>query len=133
MHEQGNADKMAGRLKYAMDQHGISAAELARRAGCHKSSISMYLQGEHAASMRTAEKLATILHVNSAWLMGYDVPMTEDDAESPTSPMDLIRRRFLTVGNTMVNIDHIVTITQGENQNMIIMLDTGNTVEGVIS
>lgn len=130
MHVQGDADKMAERLKYAMEERGITAAELARSAGCHKSSISMYLAGEHAASMRSAQRLADILHVNSAWLMGYDVPMTIEEPRIRT--IDLGRSRFLQVDNTMINLDHIVTITHKDRGSVVVLLDTGGTVEGAI-
>lgn len=133
MHEQGNAGVMATRLKYAMSLREISAAELSRRAECHKSSISMYLQGEHAASRQSAERLSRILDVNPAWLMGYDVPMRDEAVREPEVRLiDVSQRRFLQVGNTMVNLSHVVTITSLDGGKAVVLLDTGSTVEGTI-
>lgn len=132
MREQGDAGRMAERLKYAMEMRGLTAAELARRAGCHKSSISMYLQGEHAASRRSAERIARILDVTPAWLLGYDTAMMNDGAQhNPARLVDIGQRRFLQVGESMVNLDHVVVITPCK-EGVTVVLDTGGTVVGTI-
>lgn len=136
MRKMGDPARMAERLRYAMDQNGITAAELARRAGINKSSVTQYLQAAHSTSKEGAERMAAILHVNPAWLMGYDVPMTnEETAEARMSRLgiyDLNRRRFIQVGNTAINMAHVITITGNANGGVVVLLDTGTTVEGVI-
>lgn len=132
MRGQGDAGKMAERLRYAMELRGITAAELSRRAGCHKSSISMYLQGEHAASRQSAEKISRILDVTPAWLLGYDVPMMEEEQqEIPTRAIDIGHKRFLQVGEVLVNLDHVVMISPCSG-GVTVLLDTGSSVEGAI-
>lgn len=133
MREMGNPDRMAARLRYAIEQNGITAAELARRAGMHKSSITQYLQGKHTASMDGAERLAAILQVSPAWLMGYDVPITDDEeSDLRIGIRALNKKRFIQVGNTAVNMDHVVTITNEDNGCITVLLDTGSTIQGVM-
>lgn len=62
------------RLKEAMNDCGLSQADLARAIDCNRSKISYYLSGRNEAKDETLFKLAKILDVNSAWLEGYDVP-----------------------------------------------------------
>lgn len=62
------------RLKEAMNDCGLSQADLARAIDCNRSKISYYISGRNEAKDETLFKLAKILDVNSAWLEGYDVP-----------------------------------------------------------
>ena len=67
------------RLREAMDEKGISQAELARRTGITRTSISKYLKGTFKAKQQYLSALAKVLNVNEAWLMGLDV-----DKQRPT-------------------------------------------------
>lgn len=69
----------ANRLKEAMNDINISSAELSRRVGMGKSSISQYVNGSHMPSNLSAGRLGKVLGVNPAWLMGYDVDKKNDD------------------------------------------------------
>lgn len=132
MREMGNPERMATRLRCALRQNEITGAELARRAGMNKSSITQYLQGKHAASREAAERMAVILRVSPAWLMGYDVPATEAEDDAAPGAPGLNKRRFIQVGRTTINVDHIVTITSEENGTVTVLLDTGGTVTGIM-
>lgn len=61
------------RLREAMDEKGISQAELARRTGITRTSISKYLKGTFKAKQQYLSALAKVLNVDEAWLMGLDV------------------------------------------------------------
>ena len=61
------------RLKEAMNDMNISAAELSKRSGVGKSAISHYYNGSHCPHNDNAFLLAEILNVNPTWLMGFDV------------------------------------------------------------
>lgn len=123
--------RMASRLRYAMEMNEITASELARRAGCHKSSISMYLKGEHAASASGAERLACILNVSPAWLLGYDVPITDvENEEARERVRNLNRWKFVQVGDTVINLSHVITIRNLDDGNVAVLLDNGTTIEG---
>lgn len=63
------------RLKYAIKLRDISQAELARKTGIDKGSISLYMSGKYQPKSDKVYKLATALDVDPVWLSGFDVPM----------------------------------------------------------
>lgn len=65
----------AQRLREAMHLRRLNQTDLHDLTGIGKSSISTYLKGEYKAKQDKVDLLATVLDVNPAWLMGYDVPM----------------------------------------------------------
>ena len=69
----------AKRLIQALDRLGMRAQELADKTGLNKASISQYVNGTHAPSNISAGKMADVLGVSPVWLMGYDVPMFENE------------------------------------------------------
>lgn len=71
------------RLREAMDEKGISQAELSRRTGITRTSISKYLRGTFKAKQNYLYILAKALDVNEAWLMGLDA-----DKKRPSRPGD---------------------------------------------
>ena len=92
----------AARLREGLTIRGMTQAELARRTGLDKSSISRYLKNEYRGNQDAVYNIAHSLNVSEAWLMGYDVPMARDNAiklESsippgfePLPPMDRVPR-----------------------------------------
>lgn len=67
----------ARRLQDALDRKGMTAAELAKKSGVSKASISQYLNGSHAPSNISSAKMADVLGVNALWLMGFELPETD--------------------------------------------------------
>lgn len=63
------------RLNEALHLRDITAADLSRMTGINKSSLSRYLSGESIPRSLAIGKMAEALHVNPAWVLGYDVPM----------------------------------------------------------
>ena len=68
----------AKRLREALDERGMTQTALAQMSGISKSSISRYLSGAWEGKQDAVYALSKALHVNEAWLMGYDVPMDRD-------------------------------------------------------
>lgn len=68
------------RLKTAMEERKIKAADLARKAELSKAQISQYVNGVHIAKPDALSKLAVALNVSEGWLMGYDVPKDRESA-----------------------------------------------------
>ena len=60
------------RLQEAMKKKRISQAELARRTGLSRTSISKYLKGNFVAKQNALHLLAHALNISEAWLMGND-------------------------------------------------------------
>lgn len=69
----------AKRLARALSNADMRPQELANASGVSKASISQYLNGSHAPSNISSGKMANVLGVNPVWLMGFDVPMVEDE------------------------------------------------------
>jgi len=65
-------EKFASRLKIAIEKCDISAAELSRRTGIAKGTISNYLTGRYKAAQDNLYSLSKALNVSESWLAGYD-------------------------------------------------------------
>lgn len=72
-------DSISTRLKKAMELRKVTQAELVKKTGIGKSSISTYLSGEYEPKQKNTYKLAKALNVNEAWLMGLDVDIERKD------------------------------------------------------
>ena len=83
------------RLDEAMRIRDISAAELSRISKVNEGAISQYRAGKYKASQRSLDKLARALNVSIPWLMGADVPMT-DEPTAPTLPSPTITEDTMT-------------------------------------
>lgn len=66
------------RLTKAIALRGITKAELSRRTGIGRNSISDYTLGKYEAKQDYVYLLAQALNVDEAWLMGLDVPMEKN-------------------------------------------------------
>lgn len=64
----------AERLRYAMGSAQMSQAELSRRSGVSKPSLSMYLAGQHEPTYETLTRLATATGVPIDFLRFGDIP-----------------------------------------------------------
>lgn len=62
------------RLREALDSLQMKPIELAEKADVPKSMISYYLSGKSIPKADRVYKMAHVLGVNEAWLLGYDVP-----------------------------------------------------------
>lgn len=67
------------RLKEIMKIHNLKQSDLVEKTGIGKSSISTYLSGEYQPKQDKIIKLSNALDVNPSWLMGYDVPMVDNN------------------------------------------------------
>ena len=63
------------RIREALEVRGMTAAELSKRSGIGKGSISKYLNGFVVPKQSAIGSMARALSVSPAWLMGYDVNM----------------------------------------------------------
>ena len=67
------------RLKEIMKIRNLRQSDLVEKTGIGKSSISTYLSGEYQPKQDKIIKLSNALDVNPSWLMGYDVPMVDNN------------------------------------------------------
>ena len=68
----------AQRIAQALETRGMKQAELVKLAHVPKSSLSLYLSGEYEPKQDRIYKMAQVLDVSEAWLMGFDVPMERE-------------------------------------------------------
>lgn len=70
----GRPAELRHRLREALDSLQMKPIELAEKADVPKSMISYYLSGKSVPKADRVYKMAHVLGVNEAWLLGYDVP-----------------------------------------------------------
>lgn len=67
------------RLQEALQVRRMTAAELSRKSGIDKGSLSNYLKGKFLPKQSKIDAMARALGVSPAWLLGYDVDMSSVD------------------------------------------------------
>ena len=72
-------DTFANRLRKAMDIRNFKQIDLVNKTKLDKSLINKYLNGISEAGSDKLTILSNALDVNEVWLMGYDVPMNEEN------------------------------------------------------
>ena len=75
-------DKIAERLRMAMNLRKMRQVDIIRVTGINKGSLSSYLSGKYQPKQTNIYLLAQVLNVNEGWLMGHDVPMERQCIES---------------------------------------------------
>jgi transcriptional regulator with XRE-family HTH domain len=73
-------ESCSARIKNAMVIRDMKQADLCRITKIPKSAISEYLSGAYEPKQDKLLLLSRALRVSPAWLMGYDVPMTDSPA-----------------------------------------------------
>lgn len=79
----------AARLKYAMEQKGMRACEISRATGLSRARISQYIHGKYTPGADGICRIAAILGVSEAWLMGQDAEMDATPLPYGVSPLSL--------------------------------------------
>lgn len=79
-------EDVKNRLIEALSDKGWSAAELARRSGINKGTISHYLHGDMIPKQSKVGAMAEALGVSPSWLLGFNVSKT---GEALPSVIDL--------------------------------------------
>ena len=74
------------RLNEALSKKGVTAAELSRRTGISKGSISQYKNGVVNPKQDRIYLIANALGVSEVWLMGFDVPMSKGEKAPEPEP-----------------------------------------------
>lgn len=96
----------AERLREAMNIRNIKQAELSRKTGIDKGSISLYVSGKYAPKGDKLYKLAMALNVSAAWLSGFNVPMNENNnLKQPEIATDTVT--FPVIGSIAAGYDSI--------------------------
>lgn len=70
-------ESTANRLKEYLEKNNLKQIDLVNMSGLARSAISQYLSGRIIPKLDKILILSKALHVDPAWLMGYDVPMEQ--------------------------------------------------------
>ena len=76
------------RIEKALIIRKMKQSELCKLANVPKSSLCLYLKGAYEPKQDRIFKMANVLNVSESWLMGYDVPMNNEEL-GYTLPIDL--------------------------------------------
>lgn len=110
------------RLAELMDYYNINQADLIKRTGIPKSSMSMYVSGQRKPPQNKLTVIAEAYNVDEAWLMGYDVPMkglAEDDSEEIGK---IIGKLFTNDGKKLEKLIRIFDQLDPETRNAYILI-----------
>ncbi len=66
------------RLKYAMEIRNVKQVELSKAIGISKTNMTYYISGKNKPREDKINLIAKELNVNPIWLLGYDVPMEQE-------------------------------------------------------
>ena len=85
-------DSFKSRLAQIINENDLSKAEIARRIGASRSTLSGWLNGEYEANSENIYKLARLFNVTEAWLLGFvderqEVEIQENNQESFLLPL----------------------------------------------
>ncbi len=72
------------RIEKALTMRNMKQSELCKLANVPKSSLSLYLKGAYEPKQDKIFKMANVLNVSESWLMGYDVPINNEESTSNT-------------------------------------------------
>ena len=72
-----------GKVKRFLDESGLTAAEIARKAGIERSLLSAYLHGKRNPMRITVQRLAAALGLNISEISGYREDTQEQTVELP--------------------------------------------------
>jgi len=76
----------ADRLRLLLDRTGMTQADLSRKCGLSRATLSRYLRGQFEAKQDSIYKIANAANVSEAWLLGADVPMERQTTPTPPTP-----------------------------------------------
>ena len=69
------------RLKKGLNIRNMKPIELAEKLGINRGIISQYLSGRYKPNHHRFYDIAKALNVSEAWLLGFDVPIDDDDSD----------------------------------------------------
>ena len=107
-------EKFANRLYEALNIRGMKQIELAQKCGIGKSSISQWLSGRSKPNSENVYKLAKVLDVEEAWLMGYEnIPMKRTpEAERIAQSLTLEQQMSEMMLNKVIELFHSLEFNQ---------------------
>jgi len=75
MPSSSNQKQLAGRLKWAREQAGLSQGQVAQKLGVHRPTMSQIEAGDRNVRIDELDKFAEIYGVDKAWLLDGDAAL----------------------------------------------------------
>lgn len=92
------------RLNELMQMYNLKQADVAKKTGLDKSTISYYLSGKREPAQDNIFTIAKAFDVDPAWLMGYDVPRHHIDNDYFHAHSAEVNHRMLTYANLLMQL-----------------------------
>lgn len=105
-----NTDEVKNRLAKALSLRNMKPIELSEKTKIPKSSISQYMSGYSKPNSERTLLICQALHINEAWLLGYNVPMERNANISDKYPTPNITEDYTTfpvIGEIAAGYNHI--------------------------
>ena len=99
----------AQRLKAAMQQKGIRACQLSQSTGLSRARISQYPHGKYIPGADGICRIASVLGVSEAWLMGHEEPTSLPDGITPVSLRSYPMLGEIACGNPILAVEEADT------------------------
>lgn len=115
------------RIKAKMNEHGLSARDLSKRAGLSESALSRILSGEVDPRVSTFMKIADVLKVDYVWLMGYG------EQKEAKKEVDYNFDLAANMGEYLVVIEHYKKLSSSQKQDILKLMkfwDENNKQKG---
>lgn len=91
-------DPCSKRIAKALSIRNMKQSELCNLTGIPKSAMSQYIKGSFEPKQDRIYLISKALHVNEAWLMGYDIPMERTETQKKNDQLveliNLLRRDY---------------------------------------
>lgn len=84
-------DDFKDRLKQALSIRNMKPIQLAEKLDINRAVVSQYLSGRYKPNHHRIYEIASVLHVDEAWLLGLDVPM---ESEKDDEVIDLYKNNI---------------------------------------
>ena len=105
------------RIKQKMNEHGLTARDLAKRSDMSESAVSRILSGEVDPRLSTFKKMADALKCDYVWLMGYG------DQEPTSRKIDYDFDLATHMGEYLVVIERYKKLTDAQKHDVIKLME----------
>ena len=122
MSEWSKVATTAERLKLAIDNAKIKAADLSRMTEISKGSIHHYLAGNYEPKSSAINKMAIALNVSESWLWGYDVPMERTDMQKKNDQLVKLVTRLRRDARFAEAVKMLDELSEGQFDNIVQIL-----------
>ncbi|MBQ3408945.1 MAG: helix-turn-helix domain-containing protein [Clostridia bacterium] len=102
-------DTFQNRLSTALRIRNIKPVELHEMTGISESLLSKYLSGNAIARQKKLSILSDALDINPVWLMGYDVPMSNQDSSTNLDDKISSKHVFPLLGTVRAGYDYLAS------------------------